>query len=48
MIGETAAYYPSMHIKKWKDIVMDIELENPKYYNIREQHKGVMERSGGG
>ena len=34
-IGEPAGFYPIMHIRKWSDIVMDIELKSPQYYNIR-------------
>ena len=25
MIGETAAYYPSMHIKKWKVFFLNLQ-----------------------
>lgn len=47
MIGDPAKFYPCMHIRKWKDIEMDIKLESPFYYDMREAHKGVIERKGG-
>jgi hypothetical protein len=34
------------HIRKWKEIAMDITLGNPQYYDIRRPQKGVMERKG--
>jgi len=42
IIGEPAKFYPTMHIKRWKDIEMDLKLTNPQYFNIREPQKGVM------
>lgn len=43
IIGETAKPYPFFTVRKWTDIADDIELEYPKYMNIRKMEEGIKE-----
>ncbi len=43
IIGETSKCYPVFHVRKWEEIRMDIDNQNPQYYNIRKPQKGIME-----
>jgi hypothetical protein len=43
-IGEPSKCYPSFHIRKWKEIVKDLTLGNPQYYDMRKPEKGIQER----
>lgn len=45
-IGEPSKRFPAFHIKPWQEIVKDISMGNPNYYDIRRPHNGVMERKG--
>lgn len=45
IIGEISKCYPSFHIKKWQDIVTDIECEFPKFFNIRKSEMGIQEKA---
>ena len=41
IIGDVSGAQPTFHVKKWKDIVTDIDLKLPKYLDIRRMWKGV-------
>ena len=41
IIGEVSKAYPSFHIKKWEDIVTDIDCGFPRFMNIRKSDLGV-------
>ena len=45
IIGEASKAYPVFHVKKWDEIAMDIEQQNPSYYNIRKPQLGVQQRT---
>ncbi|ESO86411.1 hypothetical protein LOTGIDRAFT_235453 [Lottia gigantea] len=44
LIGESNAYQPSIHSKKWSDISTDLNNENPTYLDIRRLWKGQQTR----
>ncbi|CAG9330712.1 unnamed protein product [Blepharisma stoltei] len=41
IIGECSKTSPIFHAKKWDDIVLDIDQQNPHFYNIRKPELGV-------
>jgi hypothetical protein len=43
IIGEISKAYPMFHVKRWSEIVMDINNQNPYYYNIRKPEQGIKE-----
>lgn len=43
IIGEPSKAFPCFHIRKWSDIVTDIDCQNPRYFNIRYPERGVQE-----
>jgi hypothetical protein len=43
IIGEPSKAYPCFHVRKWSDIVTDIDCQNPRYFNIRHPERGVQE-----
>jgi hypothetical protein len=45
IIGEASKAYPIFHVKKWDEIALDIDQQNPYYYNIRKSEKGVQART---
>ena len=45
IIGEPSKAYPVFHTKKWDDIALDIDQQNPNYFNIRKSHLGVQTRN---
>jgi len=46
IIGEPSKCYPCFHVKKWKEIVKDIDCQNPDFYNLRKPELGVQQRKG--
>jgi hypothetical protein len=44
IIGEISFKHAPMHIKKWDDIVFDLGIQYPKFFDIRETEKGVQEK----
>lgn len=45
IIGEVSKCYPAFHVKKWEDIVTDINCSFPKFFNIRKSELGVQEKT---
>eukprot|EP00357_Protocruzia_adherens_P017403 CAMPEP_0115010610 /NCGR_PEP_ID=MMETSP0216-20121206/23426_1 /TAXON_ID=223996 /ORGANISM="Protocruzia adherens, Strain Boccale" /LENGTH=420 /DNA_ID=CAMNT_0002378873 /DNA_START=131 /DNA_END=1393 /DNA_ORIENTATION=- len=45
-IGEPSRAFPSIHFKKWRKIVFDIEQQNPDFYDIRREWRGAQRREG--
>ncbi|XP_076817517.1 basic immunoglobulin-like variable motif-containing protein [Clavelina lepadiformis] len=43
-IGEPSKKHPPMHCKRWTEILQDLHLESPSYYDIRRPEKGVQQR----
>jgi len=42
VIGEISKRYAPFHVKKWSDIVLDLDQQHPKYFNIRHPEHGIM------
>jgi len=45
IIGEISQMYPIFHIKKWDQIVTDIECAFPEFFNIRKSEIGVQQKA---
>lgn len=45
IIGEISKCYPCFHVKKWKDIVTDINCAFPQFFNIRKSEMGIQEKT---
>lgn len=45
IVGEASKAYPIFHIRKWDDIALDIDQQNPNYYNIRKPEMGIQART---
>nr|CAB3225689.1 basic immunoglobulin-like variable motif-containing protein [Phallusia mammillata] len=43
-IGEPSKNHPPIHCKRWDDILQDLHMEGPEYYNIRHPEKGIQHR----
>ncbi|XP_060681774.1 basic immunoglobulin-like variable motif-containing protein isoform X1 [Hemiscyllium ocellatum] len=41
LIGEPSKKHPAIHCKKWADIVLDLNTQNPEYLDIRNPEKGI-------
>lgn len=48
IIGEVSKCFPVFHVKKWSEIVKDIDCQFPEYFNIRKSHLGVQMKKGKG
>lgn len=45
IIGEISKAYPVFHVKKWSQVVTDIDCQFPKFFNIRKSEVGVQEKT---
>ena len=43
IIGDIAPRFPVFHVRRWQDIVTDLEQLTPKFFDIRRDEKGVQE-----
>lgn len=41
IIGECSKTSPIFHIRKWDEIALDIDQQNPNFYNIRKPNLGI-------
>ncbi|XP_043928671.1 basic immunoglobulin-like variable motif-containing protein isoform X2 [Protopterus annectens] len=44
LIGESSRKHPSIHCKKWSDIVTDLNTQNPEFLDIRHTERGIQNR----
>ncbi|XP_006018662.1 basic immunoglobulin-like variable motif-containing protein isoform X1 [Alligator sinensis] len=44
LIGEPSRKHPTIHCKKWADIVTDLNTQNPEYLDIRHLERGLQHR----
>ncbi|XP_006131094.1 basic immunoglobulin-like variable motif-containing protein isoform X3 [Pelodiscus sinensis] len=44
LIGESSRKHPTIHCKKWADIVTDLNTQNPEYLDIRHLERGLQHR----
>ncbi|KAE8625846.1 hypothetical protein XENTR_v10006413 [Xenopus tropicalis] len=44
LIGEPSRKHPTIHCKKWTDIVTDLNTQNPEYFDIRHPERGLQYR----
>ncbi|XP_020828045.1 basic immunoglobulin-like variable motif-containing protein isoform X1 [Phascolarctos cinereus] len=44
LIGEPSRKHPTIHCKKWADIVVDLNTQNPEYLDIRHLERGLQYR----
>ncbi|CAM4383105.1 basic immunoglobulin-like variable motif-containing protein isoform X1 [Caretta caretta] len=44
LIGESSRKHPTIHCKKWIDIVTDLNTQNPEYLDIRHLERGLQYR----
>ncbi|XP_028655877.1 basic immunoglobulin-like variable motif-containing protein [Erpetoichthys calabaricus] len=44
LIGEPSRKHPAIHCKKWADIVIDLNTQNPEYLDIRHTERGLQHR----
>ncbi|XP_052216537.1 basic immunoglobulin-like variable motif-containing protein isoform X2 [Dreissena polymorpha] len=45
LIGDPSRKHPSVHCKRWEDIVTDLNCQNPEYLDIRRLDKGIQRRN---
>ncbi|XP_052784533.1 basic immunoglobulin-like variable motif-containing protein isoform X2 [Mya arenaria] len=45
LIGDPSRKHPSVHCKRWEDIVADLNCQNPEYLDIRRLDKGIQKRN---
>lgn len=45
LIGDPSRKHPSVHCKRWEDIVTDLNCQNPQYLDIRRLDKGLQRRN---
>ena len=46
IIAEASKAYPIFHIRKWDEVALDIDQQNPNYFNIRKPNLGIQARTG--
>lgn len=46
IIGEISKTSPVFHVKKWRDISLDINCQFPEYFNIRKNNLGIQNKKG--
>lgn len=46
IIAEASKAYPVFHVRKWDEIALDIDQQNPSYFNIRRPEQGIQTRTG--
>lgn len=46
ILGEVSKCYPGLLMKKWKDVVIDLNCQFPEYFNIRKSELGIQKKSG--
>jgi hypothetical protein len=44
IIGEVSRVFGPFHIKKWSDIVLDLDQQFPNFFDIRRTEKGIQKR----
>ncbi|XP_073520328.1 basic immunoglobulin-like variable motif-containing protein [Phyllobates terribilis] len=44
LIGEPSRKHPTIHCKKWADIVTDLNTQNPEFFDIRHTERGLQYR----
>ncbi|XP_029460389.1 basic immunoglobulin-like variable motif-containing protein isoform X2 [Rhinatrema bivittatum] len=44
LIGEPSRKHPTIHCKKWADIVLDLSTQNPEFLDIRHLERGLQYR----
>ncbi|KAF4795176.1 DNA repair protein complementing XP-G cells [Turdus rufiventris] len=44
LIGEPSRKHPTIHCKRWTDIVTDLNTQNPEYLDIRHLERGLQHR----
>lgn len=44
LIGEPSRKHPTIHCKKWTDIVTDLNTQNPEFFDIRHTERGIQYR----
>uniref|UniRef100_A0A8C0BW66 Uncharacterized protein n=1 Tax=Buteo japonicus TaxID=224669 RepID=A0A8C0BW66_9AVES len=44
LIGEPSRKHPTIHCKRWADIVTDLNTQNPEYLDIRHLERGLQHR----
>ncbi|KAM5181144.1 basic immunoglobulin-like variable motif-containing protein isoform 1-T3 [Mantella aurantiaca] len=44
LIGEPSRKHPTIHCKKWTDIVTDLNTQNPEFFDIRHTERGLQYR----
>ncbi|XP_053404168.1 basic immunoglobulin-like variable motif-containing protein isoform X2 [Mercenaria mercenaria] len=45
LIGDPSRKHPSVHCKRWEDIVTDLNCQSPEYLDIRRLDKGLQKRN---
>ncbi|XP_060573480.1 basic immunoglobulin-like variable motif-containing protein isoform X2 [Ruditapes philippinarum] len=45
LIGDPSRKHPSVHCKRWEDIVTDLNCQSPEYLDVRRLDKGVQKRN---
>ena len=45
IIGEASKAYPIFHVIKWNDVALDIDQQNPNYFNIRKPQMGIQAKT---
>jgi hypothetical protein len=45
IIGEYSKIWTPFHVKKWSDVVLDLDQQYPNYYSIRHPENGIMVRN---
>ena len=48
IIGEISKCYPVFHVKRWEQIVTDVNCAFPEFYNIRKSEVGVQQKTSKG
>ncbi|XP_069493156.1 basic immunoglobulin-like variable motif-containing protein isoform X1 [Ambystoma mexicanum] len=44
LIGEPSRKHPTIHCKKWSDVVTDLNTQNPEFFDIRHTERGLQYR----
>ncbi|XP_070173302.1 basic immunoglobulin-like variable motif-containing protein isoform X1 [Littorina saxatilis] len=45
LIGDPSRRQPTIHCKRWEDIVIDLNCQNPEFFDIRREWKGLQRRN---
>ena len=44
-MGEISNKFPTFHACKWEEIIKDLELAFPKFYDVRKPLDGILEKT---